>query len=89
MGEVHELSNYDIPSGALLDDTGNLNPAWAVWFTRTHSAARSIQDSGITADRPTSILWVGRPYFDTTIGKPIWLRSVKPNVWVTATGAVA
>lgn len=82
------MSGYDLPSGALLDEGGNLTPAWAQWFTRTHNSTRTLQESGITADRPDKLLWVGRFYFDITIGKPIWLRSVGPNVWVDATGGV-
>jgi hypothetical protein len=29
------------------------------------------------------------PYFDTTLGYPIWLESVNPDVWVDATGTPA
>lgn len=44
-------------------------------------------ESGTTANRPISGLWVGRRYFDTTIGKPVWIKTVGPVVWVDATGA--
>lgn len=39
--------------------------------------------SGTTANRPTSVT-AGQEYFDTTLGKPVWLKSV--GVWVDATG---
>ena len=47
--------------------------------------------SGTTLERPTAttgIRWVGMPYLDTTLGKPIWLRFTSSSVWVDATGAV-
>lgn len=39
---------------------------------------------GITANRPT-VTTIGFQYFDTTLGKPIYLKST--GVWVDATGA--
>lgn len=47
--------------------------------------------SGSTASRPTDSLpgrWIGESFFDTTLNKPIWLKSVNPDVWIDATGAV-
>jgi hypothetical protein len=49
----------------------------------------ALTQSGTTAQRPTSLLWVGRTYFDTTLGYPVWLLSTGPDVWVDATGAPA
>jgi hypothetical protein len=43
--------------------------------------------SGGTGARPTMNLQVGLRFFDTTLGKPIFLKSVSPVVWVDATGA--
>lgn len=80
-------NSYDIPSGALLDDKGNLTPSWAQWMQRTHANAISVQQSGPTSERPDRLLWLGRIYFDTTINKPIWLKSINPTVWCDATGA--
>lgn len=39
---------------------------------------------GTTEQRPTSGNYVGRPYFDTTSGKPIWWNG---SAWVDAAGA--
>lgn len=84
-------TSYDIPGTAPLDMNGGFTVAWLQWITRTHNNARTIQESGVTADRPTTTLWVGRSYFDTTLGKPIWVKSIpaKPAaaVWCDATGA--
>ena len=43
-------------------------------------------DNGTTALRPTADLTVGQFYFDTTLGKPIWWKSIAAG-WVDATGA--
>ena len=41
------------------------------------------KDSGDSQERPTNYLYGGHPYFDTTLGKPIWYNGSK---WVDATG---
>jgi hypothetical protein len=46
------------------------------------------QQANTTANRPTTGLWVGRIFFDTTLTKPIWVKQVSPAVWVDATGTV-
>jgi hypothetical protein len=61
---------------------------WLQWFTRVHNAVASLYQSGTTANRPTALLWVGRMYYDTTLGYPVWVHSVKPAVWHNAAGAV-
>jgi len=85
-------ASYDMPDGAPLDEGGNWKTAWLQWLARTHRAVSAAQQSGPTADRPTTVLWIGRTYFDTTINKPIWVKSVPakptPAIWVDATGAV-
>jgi len=58
------------------------------WLTLIWLSANALQESGTTAQRPTVRLWVGRPYFDTTLGQPIWVSAVSPSVvWVDATGS--
>lgn len=81
------MISYDLPSGAPFDENGNWTPAWAQWLSRTHRAVIATQQSGTTADRPDVLLWVGRPYYDTTLGKPIWLNAINPVVWHDASGA--
>jgi len=73
----------------LVDKNQNTTSEWITWFTVLWSVTDSIDSSGTTADRPISNLFVGRTYFDTTLGKPIWLKSARPNVWVLADGTVA
>lgn len=60
--------------------------AHIAWFSAMGRLANDITMSGTSANRPTTGLYVGRPYFDTTLGKPIWFKD--PG-WVDATGAAA
>lgn len=70
-----------------LTKDGAISPAWAIWLNKLWMVAGALDNSGTTANRPTTGLYVGRPYFDTTLGYRIWLESVRPTVWVDATGA--
>lgn len=83
------MSAYDLPNGSPVDADGNVSTAWVQWFTRTHNSVRTLQQSGPTSERPDTLLWIGRFYFDTTLGKPIWIESVTAGVasWCDATGA--
>ena len=59
---------------------------WRNFFNQVFSVCNAVSQSGTTAQRPVSFLYIGRIYFDTTLGKPIWLESIGPSVWVDATG---
>jgi hypothetical protein len=74
------------PEGQIFDKQGSIQKWWAGWFRAVFICCFSIQDAGPDASRPTTDLWIGRRYFSTTLGYPIWLRSTGPNVWVDATG---
>lgn len=69
-----------------LTDTGDISSSWMQWIQQAGLYAFSLSDSGTTANRPTSNLWVGRPYFDTTLGYPVWVKTVSPVVWVNGAG---
>lgn len=72
-----------------IDAAGKITTEWVNWFSTLWSVAGSVDGSGTTAQRPTTDLFVGRQYFDTTLGKPIWLKSVRPTVWIKADGVAA
>lgn len=75
------------PIGPVQDKDGNLAPAWQQVFTLWGAFVTAGKQSGPTADRPTSGLWVGRTYFDTDLGVPVWVKAVSPTVvWANATG---
>lgn len=65
----------------------NLNSrVWVIWFSDMGRTLNGLTESGATADRPDRLLFTGRTYFDTTLGKPIWYDEDNA-VWVDATGA--
>ena len=73
------------PQGRLV----TVDYGWRNFFSSVFTVCSALTQSGTTAQRPTSLLWVGRTYFDTTLGYPVWLLSTGPDVWVDATGAPA
>jgi len=82
-------TNFDYPADTpVTDDRGILSVPWGQVFTRWQAAIGSIVQSGTTANRPTSILWIGRSYYDTTLNKPVYVSAVKPTVWRDAAGTI-
>ena len=78
----------DPPSTQLTDDP-SIWQGWASFFSSVSLLLGAITQSGTTANRPTKYLWVGRPYWDTSLaanGKPIWVNKLGTG-WVDATGA--
>lgn len=64
-----------------------VSSGWRNFFNSVFNVCNALTMSGTTARRPTAGLWVGRTYFDTTLGIPIWLQSIGPVVWVNSAGA--
>lgn len=63
-------------------DARSINITTTADQVKLYRASRSI-DSGTTAQRPNIDLYVSQPYFDTTLGKPIWWNG---SVWKDAAG---
>jgi len=82
---------YEVPDHVpMVDGRGMVSLPWAQLLSRWQRVTSSLTDSGTTAQRPTSALWIGRTFFDTTLGKPVWVKQVRPAVvWVDAAGTVA
>lgn len=79
--------SFELPSNdPVVGDDKKSFRTWMQWFSRVHDIVLSLQQSGPTSDRPKKVLWVGRRYFDTTLGKPVWFKSARPDVWVDAAG---
>lgn len=68
-------------SGMLLEP----RDGWRNFFQSVYNACLSITSNGTTAQRPVKMLWIGRRFFDTSLGIPIWYNGTD---WVDATGAV-
>lgn len=60
---------------------------WMTWFNQAYAVLFAAQQSGSTANRPVNNLWIGRPFYDTTLSKPIYVNSVNPTVWKDASGS--
>jgi len=58
------------------------------WFTQVYTICFAIQESGVTAKRPVKNIWLGRRYWDVSLSKPVYVKSVKPIVWVDSAGTV-
>lgn len=79
----------------LVDKAMKIATQWLSWYQGVTAVCNAVQTSGPTSQRPTGAvsagtsprLWLGMPYFDTTLGTPIWLKSTGPIVWVNASGA--
>lgn len=61
-----------------------VSSGWRNFFGDVFTVCNALTQSGTTANRPATLLWTGRMYFDTTLGKPIWYKTAN---WVDATGA--
>lgn len=76
----------------LQDEDGNVtnvSGGWRNFFNSVFNICNALTMSGTTANRPTSMLWPGRMYFDTSLaanGKPIWVNKGGTG-WIDATGA--
>lgn len=68
------------------DASRRFSRAWVQWIDIVDRTVNSLRESGPTANRPTARLWIGRQYFDTTLGQPIWYDG---SGWVDATGTAA
>lgn len=78
------MPNDLISSPPIRDEVGTR--PWSAWFGQVFTMLFALGQSGTTANRPTDGLWIGRPYFDTDLGTPIWYDGTQ---WVDATGAAA
>ena len=74
-------------SAVWVDATGTTN-GWTTFYSAYTAFYNAITQNGSSAARPTSGLWIGRPYFDTTLNLPIWVKSIGPNIWINASGGV-
>lgn len=62
---------------------------WYTWFQQVYTICFAAQQSGTTAQRPTTLIWVGRRYFDNSLGKPVFVKSANPVVWVDGAGTIS
>lgn len=81
----------DVHTPVLQEGEGSPGIEYAQFFHTLQSITFYSTRSGATANRPTSsseARWIGMPYFDTTLGKPVFLKIASSNTWVDGSGAV-
>lgn len=66
------------------DNRGTLSQWYQSWFSSIQYYLSAVGNNGVTAKRPTTGLYVGYPFYDTTLQKPIWWNG---STWKDATGA--
>ncbi len=86
------MSVGPVPTSVDLTAKGGMTTsAWRAWLELLYYFVKPLGGSGTTAQRPilATGLYVGLQFFDTTLGKPVFVKTVaSPAVWVDATGAV-
>lgn len=75
-----------VPLSAVDENGNKVNQGWAQFFSSAYNILFAVSQSGTTVNRPIKFLWVGRPYFDTTLGRPIWYNG---TIWVFSDGTPA
>ena len=64
---------------------------WGNWLSNSWILLNDVQNTGTTAQRPTTNLYAGKFYFDQSLGangKPIWMNKGLTG-WVLADGTAA
>lgn len=72
----------------IIDQDGKVKQEWATFFHALQQTSHNGTRSGPTASRPTdrTLRWVGMPYFDTDLGKSVYLKIASSNTWVDGSG---
>ena len=85
------MSLSPVPTIRNIDDVKkvHIDPIWVAWFNSIQFWLFPIGQFGTTAKRPTTNLYIGRMYYDTTLQYPVWVHAISPSiVWHNAAGAV-
>jgi hypothetical protein len=64
----------------LVDADDRAQTPWVQWFSQLQPILQAVVASGPTSGRPTQNLFIGYPYFDTTIDQTVYWNGV---IWVT------
>lgn len=71
------------PQGSNPDSV--LGIGWQEFFSNVYTILFANTQSGPTSARPINRFWIGRRYFDTDLGIPIWYNG---TAWVNASGGI-
>jgi|APCry1669189241_1035207.scaffolds.fasta_scaffold09089_2 hypothetical protein len=64
---------------AVTDSNSKAHGVWSQWFDRVQLTLNASTSSGSTDNRPSKNLYVGQPYFDTDLNKPVYWNG---STWV-------
>jgi hypothetical protein len=84
------VSLSPVPTIRTIDDgrKTHIDPIWMAWFNSIQFWLFPIGQFGTTANRPTTSLYIGRRYYDTTLGYPVWVHQITPTIiWHNGAGA--
>ena len=77
----------------VIDQNGQMSPQYGALFASLAATAFAGSRSGTSSERPTFEMpgrYVGQPYFDTSLGMEIWLKTAtrfsSSDVWVRYDG---
>lgn len=74
----------------IVDRAGLLTTVWRAFFESINLWLGPVGNAGTTANRPLYSdrhpLYVGQAYFDTSLGFPVYVKSLNPTVWVDGAG---
>ena len=80
-------STSPIPTRPIITQKGDLlDRLYQAWFGGIQQWLGPIGQYGPTAARPVNNLYIGLPYFDTTLGYPVFVAQVSPSIVWTAVG---
>ena len=68
-----------------------MRPEWASFLQAVQQVTFGSSRTGSTSARPTSDFvgrYEGMPFFDRSLGYPVFLKHASSNVWVNGAGAV-
>lgn len=54
---------------------------WERWFTFLVHAVNTLAVAGTTAQRPNPAPYVGFVFFDTTVSRPVWAKTLTQYVY--------
>jgi hypothetical protein len=75
------LAPTDTVTGVVTGQTADIPLSLLTAFVNV-----GVATSGPTSSRPTSPLFIGQGYFDTTLGFMVWAKQLLPPIWVDAAG---
>jgi hypothetical protein len=87
------MSLGPVPLGQDITAKGGATASpWRAWLQALFTMTAPLGTNGTTAQRPVPSqqvpLYIGQMYFDTTLGYPVFVKSLNPTVWVNGAGGV-